>query len=69
MFTDYLINGQPAMGRYRALRDTTDATSTATAFYSLGNLPSGTTFYIKCTYLEPLGVITAIKDSCLITVN
>jgi uncharacterized repeat protein (TIGR01451 family) len=69
LFQDYLPNGQPANGRYRALRDTTDATSTATAYYSLGNLSPGTTFYIKCTYLAQFGVITAIKDSCLITVN
>lgn len=69
IFEDYYSGGSPVGGRYRALRDTTDLTSTVSAGYSVGTLPVGTTFYIKCTWLDASGHKTSIKDSTLITVN
>ena len=68
LFEDYYPGGQPVNGQFRALRDTTDATSTATAAFSFGAITGPTTFYIKCTYLDHGGK-TAIKDSCLITIT
>lgn len=68
MFQDYFPNGQPVNGEFRATRASTDATSTATTNYSVGNVSPYNTFYIKCTYINQAGQLTSITDACLITV-
>lgn len=67
LFEDYDLNGVPLKGRYRLKKESSDANSTVSTFYSPGYLAPGTNFYIKCTYLDPDGKKTAIKDSCMIT--
>ncbi len=68
VFQDVLLNGQPVGGQYLTSRLTTDATSTVTTSYSPGYVAPTTQLYIKCIYLDASGNLTAIRDSCLVTV-
>jgi len=65
VFEDDLPGGGRANGRFRAVKDTTDATSTVTTYYSIGAAPASA-FYLKCTYMNAQGQATAVKDSVLI---
>lgn len=67
VFEDYFVDGAPVNGRYRQKKESTDATSQATTFYSPGNLPPGTSFYIRCTYVDESNNKTSIFNTCLIT--
>ncbi len=70
LFEDYYPGGAKLGGSFRAVKDTSDITSTVSAAYSIGaTLPAGTSFFLKCTYLDASGNRTNIKDSTLITVN
>ncbi|MBE9585165.1 hypothetical protein IM792_11955 [Mucilaginibacter sp. JRF] len=64
LFEDFLTNGQPANGRYRMVKASSDASSVATCYYSPNYLTPGTDILIKCTYIDNV----SIKDSCFINV-
>jgi hypothetical protein len=68
LFEDYLPDGSPMHGSFRALKDTTDATSSVSVYYSIGTA-TPTSFYIKCTYIDASGKLTDVKDSCMITIT
>jgi len=69
-FDQYSTNGTPVSGLFRVHRDTSDATSTATASYTAGNISAGTILYLKCTYIDPFGNPSLkVKDSVLINVT
>lgn len=67
IFEDYFPNGTPVNGRYRQKREKTDGNATVSTYYSPGNIPAGTSFFLKCTYIDTLNKKTSIKDSSLIT--
>ena len=69
IFEDYDLNRNPIHGRYRLKKDKSDASSTVSTMYSPGFLPVGSSFYVKCTYIDQSGNKTNVKDSCLITVT
>jgi hypothetical protein len=70
LFEQYIINNSPDTGAFRTQRDTTDITSTATASYTAGNIPAGSTVYLRATYIDPFGnPSTTIKDTCVIRVT
>lgn len=67
--TSVLFENIPAVGAFRMIRDTTDATSTAARTFTAGNTVAPATVMIRCTYIDKTGARTAIKDSCIINIT
>jgi len=62
-FGGFYPDGTSVGGTYRAVRDTTDMTSTAIAYYSVGTVTGS--FYVKCS----VAGTPVVRDSVLINVS
>jgi hypothetical protein len=69
VFEDYDLTGKSLNGRYRLLKTSSDASSTVSTYYSPGPVAVGTSFFIRCTYLDATGQKTTITDACQLTVT
>lgn len=65
-FEDFFQNGNRVNGRFREVQNISMDSSSVSALYSPGYIPSGSTIYIKATILDSLGVKTSMADSVII---
>jgi hypothetical protein len=68
LFEDIYPNGTPVGGRFRQVQNSSNESSTVSAFYAPGYIAPGTNFFVRATVLNSTGGSTAIKDSVLLTV-
>lgn len=69
VFQDFYANGLPVSGQFRALKDTTDITSSVSATYTPGAISPNQQITIRCSYVDKTGKITGTNDACLINVQ
>jgi hypothetical protein len=68
IFEDVLASGEPANGRFRVIKPSSDGNSSVSTYYSPGNLAVGDDVFIRCTLLDDDKNKTTIQSAIKIAI-